>query len=108
MGFFVFCFIFIIMELVSLTEAKNFLRVEHSDDDSLIESLINGAEGYILNHLSISGSFSGSLDTQGQAAAKIAVYQLCSHFYENRNMAFNGGSMNDVGLKIVNPLREGL
>jgi uncharacterized phage protein (predicted DNA packaging) len=96
------------MENVTLNELKSFLRVEFNDDDDLITTLGNGAESYIANHLGISGSFSSSLDDNGIAAAKIATYQLCSHFYENRNMSFNGGSMDDVGLKIINPLRDQL
>lgn len=92
-------------ELLTLTEAKSFLRVEHTDDDTLIQTIVDGSENYIKTHLGISGSFTGSLDEIGQGSAKIATYQITSMWYENRDPNMGGSSMEHSALHIVNPLR---
>jgi len=96
------------MELLDRTLIKSFLHISFDDDDSLLDILGESAEAYVKNHLNISSSFSSSLDDNGMSAAKIASLQICSHWYENRDI--NGGrtELGDAGLKIINPLRDTL
>lgn len=93
-------------ELVTVQQLKNFLKIEFSDDDALIETLGNAAESYISDHLGISGSLSETLDTNGINVATIAVYQIVSNWYENRNINMGGSEMPHGGLHIINPLRD--
>ena len=96
------------MELLTVSELKDFLHIEFDDDDVLLTSAIEGAEGYIKNHLSVSSSFSASFDNNELPVLKIATFQLASHFYENRDLNAGKNSLSDAGLKIVNPLRSTL
>lgn len=67
------------MMIVTLEEAKNWLRVDFSDDDALITTLINAAEEYLKNA-------TGTTFDATNYLAKIFCMTLIADWYENREM----------------------
>jgi uncharacterized phage protein (predicted DNA packaging) len=67
------------MMIVTLEEAKNWLRVDFSDDDALITTLINAAEEYLKNATGITFDATNHL-------AKIFCMTLIADWYENREL----------------------
>lgn len=65
--------------IVTLEEAKNWLRVDFSDDDALITTLINAAEEYLKNA-------TGMEFNENNHLAKLFCMTLISDWYENREM----------------------
>ena len=78
--------------IVKLEETKLWIRVEHSDEDALIESFILAAEelveGILRFHLS---EFEGNVPE----AIKHAAFFTVSKFYEDRN-ELDMADLNDV------------
>ncbi len=68
---------------VSVKEIKNFLRVDHNEDDSLIRSYISAAEALCLDILRTEDRT--ILKTAKNA--KIAVLYAIAYFYEHREEA---------------------
>jgi len=75
------------MMIVTLEEAKNWLRVDFSDDDALITTLINAAEEYLENT-------TGTAFDATNHLAKIFCMTLIAHWYENRELI--GKASNEV------------
>ena len=69
--------------LVSLTEAKNYLRVDSSDDDEFILSIIQTAEQLIAD---VSRQSEDALSEQGEVV-KIAQLYVIAYLYEHREKA---------------------
>lgn len=67
------------MMIVTLEEVKNWLRVDFSDDDALITTLINAAEGYLKNA-------TGATFDATNYLAKIFCMTLIADWYENREL----------------------
>nr|WP_061580151.1 head-tail connector protein [Parageobacillus caldoxylosilyticus] len=65
--------------IVTLEEVKNWLRVDFSDDDTLITTLINAAEEYLKNATGITFDATNYL-------AKIFCMTLIADWYENREL----------------------
>ncbi|AMQ22469.1 head-tail connector protein [Geobacillus sp. JS12] len=65
--------------IITLDEAKQWLRVEHSDEDGLISTLINAAEKYLFNA-------TGNTFDSTNELAKLFCYVLVTDWYENREM----------------------
>ncbi|HDR6315186.1 phage gp6-like head-tail connector protein [Bacillus sp. TH22] len=63
--------------VLKLEEAKEYLRVDGDEEDSLISSFITAAEIYIKN------ATSKNVDLKSELA-KLAARILISHWYENR------------------------
>lgn len=65
--------------ILTLDEAKEYLKVEHNDEDILIQGLIVAAENYIKNATGIEFDNTNEL-------AKLAVRLLIVNWYENREI----------------------
>ncbi|KAB2459729.1 phage gp6-like head-tail connector protein [Bacillus sp. CH126_4D] len=63
--------------VLKLEEAKEYLRVDGDEEDSLISSFITAAEIYIKN------ATSKNVDLKSELA-KLAARILIAHWYENR------------------------
>lgn len=69
--------------IVELDEMKNYLRVDHEDDDALIKNLIASAEKVCLDV-----SRCDSIEEFSQAEnARIAVMYAAAYLYEHREEA---------------------
>lgn len=78
--------------IVTLEETKLWIRVEHSDEDALIESFILAAEELVEGILRFPLSeFEGGVPE----AVKHAVFFTVSKFYEDRN-ELDMAELNDV------------
>ena len=69
--------------LVTLTEAKNYLRVDSSDDDEFIQTLILTAERLVTDVSRLSADY---LVVQGDVV-KIAELYAIAYLYEHREEA---------------------
>ena len=69
--------------MISLNEAKNYLRVDHTEDDKFILSLIDTAKALVQDV--------GRMDEQtlavNEATTRQAMLYTISYLYENRNTA---------------------
>jgi uncharacterized phage protein (predicted DNA packaging) len=65
--------------IVSLDEVKTWLRVDFTDDDALLTTLINAAEQYLKNATGITYDSTNHL-------AKLFCMTLISDWYENREL----------------------
>jgi hypothetical protein len=68
------------MSIVTLTEAKNHLRVSDTTDDAIIQVYIDAARDHIRNYLNVA-------NPPQSAAIKAAALLLIGDFYENREAA---------------------
>ncbi|MFM1581398.1 head-tail connector protein [Helcococcus bovis] len=66
--------------MISLEEAKNYLRVDSNDDDDLITSLIESSKRICLDVLRKD-------HLEDEELIKTAVYYALGYFYENRENA---------------------
>lgn len=73
------------MPILSLDEAKTWLRVDKDDEDETIQMLIGAAESYLRNATGI------EFDDQNQLA-KLFCVVLVTDWYENRTLAGEGPS----------------
>ena len=69
--------------IITLEEMKNYLRVDHADDDALIESLISSSERLCMDVARIDNMER----FEEQENAKIAVMYAVSYQYEHREEA---------------------
>lgn len=69
--------------MVTLNEMKQYLRVDYSDDDSLIEELITAADKLCMDVARVN-----SLDDLSEIEnAKVAVLYTVAYMYEHREEA---------------------
>jgi uncharacterized phage protein (possible DNA packaging) len=69
--------------LVTLEEAKQYLRTDYPDDDSLTEDLIAAAEELVKG----AGRFTDDTLLENAKAAKAAEYYAVAYLYEHREDA---------------------
>lgn len=69
--------------MLTLEQAKSFLRMEHSEDDVFISSLILTSESFIKNATSLHANPSTN-------EFQLAQLLLIVHWYENRNIVIIG------------------
>ena len=65
--------------IVSVDELKTHLRVQHSEEDSLLESLIAQAQAVAENICR------EAFENDAPEPVRLAVILMASHFYENRD-----------------------
>ena len=68
---------------VSVKEVKNFLRVDHNEDDTLIRSYIYAAESLCLDVMRTDDRTM----LKSEKNAKIAILYAVAYFYEHREEA---------------------
>jgi uncharacterized phage protein (predicted DNA packaging) len=74
---------------LSIYTAKQFLRIDHDQDDFLVERLLNAATAYVL---SLCDPF---VDEEGDTVdppddVQQAIYFLVSHWYDSRGIIHQG------------------
>ncbi|MED1642270.1 head-tail connector protein [Brevibacillus agri] len=67
------------MAILTLEETKTWLRVDGTDEDTLIQTLIGAAETYLHNSTEV--EFNGT-----NQLAKLFCLVLCADWYENREL----------------------
>lgn len=75
--------------IVTLEEAKAWLRVDSDDEDSEIQSLIDGTEAYLFNA-------TGKIFDNTNPLAKLYCRVLICDWYENRGLMSDGKSSDKV------------
>ena len=71
------------MTLISLPETKNYLRVDHTEDDKLILSLIDTAQRLVMDV----GRMTEKQLVENEETSRQAMLYTVSYLYENRNTA---------------------
>lgn len=71
------------MSIVTLTEVKEYLKVDTDADDTLITLQINAAEEYLKNA-------TGKEFTSANVLAKLYLFMLIENMYENRSLVISG------------------
>ena len=94
------------MAVITKTDLRRHLRIDHSDDDTLLCAKIKAAEQWI--ERVIGKPF---LDFEGGVPEplKEAVRQLAGHLYENREATFDAGSIEALPfglMTLITPYRE--
>lgn len=73
-------------EILSLEDAKKFLRIDYEDDDNLIKLLIANAESYLVDAVD---DFESKLKTRNnkkfKSKAKLAMLVLITNWYDSRD-----------------------
>jgi uncharacterized phage protein (predicted DNA packaging) len=80
--------------IVSLEEVKSWLRIDFSEDDALLTTLISAAEAYLKNATGVEYDENNHL-------AKLFCMTLISDWYENREMI---GKASDQIRPIINSI----
>lgn len=88
--------------IVTLEETKLWIRVDHSDEDALIESFINAAEDLVADVLRIPLT---DFENTIPEPIKHAVFYTVSKFYEERN-ELDMTSLNDVLRALLSSYRK--
>ena len=68
------------MNLISLPETKNYLRVDHTEDDKLILSLIDTAQRLVMDV----GRMNEKQLVENEETSRQAMLYTVSYLYENR------------------------
>ncbi len=71
------------MNLISLPETKNYLRVDHPEDDKLILTLIDTAQRLVMDV----GRMTEKQLAENEETSRQAMLYTVSYLYENRNTA---------------------
>ncbi|WP_099192212.1 head-tail connector protein [Tepidibacter mesophilus] len=69
--------------MVTIEQAKRWLRIDYTDDDEDIQILIDTAKDYIINATDI------NVDTESNLF-NLAMRMLIRHWYDNRNIVIIG------------------
>ncbi len=73
--------------IISTDEVKQYLRVEGSEEDSLIETITDGAVSFCetkINRPILDTNMTDENRWEVPKEIRIAIYMLISHWYENR------------------------
>lgn len=86
---------------MTVLEVKNYLKVEHDEEDVFIASLIGTADAYVKTHLEIVDETSELLSALPVIQAK---YIIISYFYEDRDGV--KGEIPSVVKDLLRPYRK--
>lgn len=88
--------------MITLEEAKSWLRIDYDDDDTDIEMLIDSAKEYIKN------ATNPNINTESKLF-NLAMRMLIQHWYDNRSAVLIGSiskslelSLNSILIQINN------
>lgn len=70
---------------ISLDDVKQYLRVDHSDDDVLIDSMLMAAQEYVENFTKRTYE-NDSYGLVVPATVRMAILLLVAHWYDNRSV----------------------
>lgn len=98
------------MLIVTMTEAKSYLRIDHSDDDRILQMILNAAQSHVERLLGyrIADRYSPNGDSiLIPAALEEAVLQLAACWYDNRGATAEKAREVPFGVReIVTEFRE--
>ena len=87
------------MATLTLNEVKTYLRVIGSQDDTVIQGLMNSADNYLTTRTKKTKQYTGTVEGEKQYIAlaetamyKQAVLMLVAHWYENRGVNISNTS----------------
>ncbi len=89
--------------LITLEEIKNYLRVDHDDDDELLESLIDSSEQLCMDVARIDDKDA----FEQEPCSKIAVMYAVAYLYEHREDADNKALTLSIRSLLFGIRREG-
>lgn len=75
------------MEVITLDEAKTYLRVDYTDEDDLITNFILSAQKLVQDMTRLSDDDWSAADEDTLARVRIAVLFAVAYFYEHREEA---------------------
>ncbi len=75
------------MEIITLDEAKTYLRVDYFDEDELITNFILSAQKLVQDMTRLSDDDWSAADEDTLARVRIAVLFAVAYFYEHREEA---------------------
>jgi uncharacterized phage protein (predicted DNA packaging) len=76
---------------VTLATLKNYIRVDHDEDDVLLEAILVGAKAFIKGFAGLD-----ILDFDKYEDTTIALLVLCSEMYDNRSYSVDNHEVNPV------------
>ncbi|EUJ34269.1 head-tail connector protein [Brochothrix campestris] len=85
---------------MTIDELKNYLRIDHNEDDNLLTMLQETAKAYILGTLEISVE---KADTDKRF--EYAICLLVSHWYETRR-ATTESALNDIPFGVISLVQQ--
>ena len=71
--------------IVSVDELKSHLRIQHDEEDSLLESLLMQAQAVAEDHCR------EAFENDAPEPVRLAVILMASYFYENRDLSDKAG-----------------
>ncbi|MCB6219088.1 head-tail connector protein [Bacillus paralicheniformis] len=83
---------------MNLVDMKNYLRLDHSEDDQMLTQFIAAAKSYIVNAI---GRF-----VDGSPQFEIVAHMLVAHWYENRGMYESGTTGSSIPFTVENLLTQ--
>lgn len=98
-------------EIVTIDEAKAYLRVDHDDDDQVIERIIVSAREYVETATGLEIYLEGDSPPAQPipSRAVLAILLLTSHWYDTREVVVVGQAANEVPYsvrRILNQLKD--
>ena len=94
------------MDLITLTEAKEYLRVDTSDEDGIIESLLQAATNLCINVARLSGE-EWKEDETIRETMRVAILYSLAYLFEHRENA-DHHSLTLTLRSILFAIREGV
>jgi uncharacterized phage protein (predicted DNA packaging) len=84
------------VSIVSVSDIKNYLRIDADYDDNLITSILAGAKSYIKSY---TGLDDATIDDYEDIT--IALFALCSEMYDNRRFIVEKNTVNPITQSII-------
>lgn len=81
---------------LTIEDVKNYARVDHSEDDFLIDTLITGCKAYLISYTGLT-----ECEAQKKGELRMVLLALIKDCYENR-----GFVMDNVNQILKNPMVE--